>query len=71
MSKPDLDNLEETESHAIPSSAPALGAENGPDGGNCFAFSPTLLTTYLIRNRWKLSALWADFTDSNLGYELI
>ncbi|XRM38752.1 plasma membrane calcium [Aspergillus tubingensis] len=43
MSKPDLDNLEETESHAIPSSAPALGAENGPDGGNCFAFSPTQL----------------------------
>ncbi|BCR96668.1 putative calcium transporting ATPase (Pmc1) [Aspergillus luchuensis] len=43
MSTPDLDNSEETESHAIPSSAPGLGAENGPEGGNCFAFSPTQL----------------------------
>ncbi|PWY62205.1 cation-transporting atpase [Aspergillus eucalypticola CBS 122712] len=37
MSSPELDNSEETESHA------GLGAENGPDGGNCFAFSPTQL----------------------------
>ncbi|GLA30692.1 calcium-translocating P-type ATPase [Aspergillus phoenicis ATCC 13157] len=43
MSTRDSNNSEGILTSAVVPSVPGLGAENGPDGANCFAFSPTQL----------------------------